>query len=102
MFIHLGNEIIVNSKNIVGIFDIENTTTGKNTSKLLEKATKEKRVINVSFEMPKSFIVSIEKGREIIYISHISVATLRKRYKASTLNQRCRLCKKTIKTDKKI
>ncbi len=81
MFIHLGNDIIVNSKNIVGIFDIENTTTGKNTSKLLEKATKEKRVINVSFEMPKSFIISIEKGREIIYISHISVATLRKRYK---------------------
>lgn len=80
MFIHLGNEIIVNMKNIVGIFDIENTTTGKNTSKLLEKATKEKRVINVSLEMPKSFIISIEKDREIIYISNISVATLRKRY----------------------
>ena len=79
MFIHLGNETIVNSKNIVGIFDIENTTTGKNTSKLLENATKEKRVVNVSFEMPKSFIVTIENGKEIIYISQISVSTLKKR-----------------------
>ena len=57
MFIHLGNDVVVNSKNIIGIFDIENTTTGKNTSKILEKATKEKRVVTVSFEMPKSFVV---------------------------------------------
>ncbi len=79
MFIHLGNDVVVNSKNIVGIFDIENTTTGKNTSKILEKATKEKRVVTVSFEMPKSFVVCMENGKEIIYISQISVATLRKR-----------------------
>lgn len=79
MYIHLGNEISVKKKSIVGIFDIENTTTGKNTGHLLEKATKEGRVINVSYEMPKSFIVCIEKGREIVYISQISVATLRKR-----------------------
>lgn len=79
MFIHLGNNVVVNSENIVGIFDIENTTTGKNTSKILEKATKENRVVTVSYEMPKSFVVCIEKGKEIIYISQISVATLRKR-----------------------
>lgn len=79
MFIHLGNDVVVNSKNIVGIFDIENTTTGKNTSKILENATKENRVVTVSFEMPKSFIVCIENGIEKIYISQISVSTLRKR-----------------------
>ena len=79
MFVHLGNEVIVNSKNIVGIFDIENTTTGKNTSKLLENATKEKRVVTVSYEMPKSFVVCIEKGKEMVYISQISVSTLKKR-----------------------
>lgn len=79
MYIHLGNEISVKKKNVVGIFDIENTTTGKNTGHLLEKATKEGRVVNVSYEMPKSFIVCIENGQEIVYISQISVATLRKR-----------------------
>lgn len=79
MFIHLGNDVVINSKNIVGIFDIENTTTGKNTSKILENATKENRVVTVSFEMPKSFIVCIENGKEIIYVSQISVSTLRKR-----------------------
>ena len=29
MYIHLGNEISVKKKNIVGIFDIENTTISK-------------------------------------------------------------------------
>ena len=56
MYIHLGNEISVKKKNIVGIFDIENTTISKNTGHLLENATKEGRVVNVSYEMPKSFI----------------------------------------------
>ena len=79
MYIHLGNEISVKKKNIVGIFDIENTTISKNTGHLLENATKEGRVVNVSYEMPISFIVSMENGREIVYISQISVATLRKR-----------------------
>lgn len=79
MYIHLGNEISVKKKNIVGIFDIENTTISKNTGRLLEKATKEGRVVTVSYEMPKSFIVCMENGREIVYISQISVATLRKR-----------------------
>ena len=79
MYIHLGNEISLKKKNIVGIFDIENTTISKNTGHLLENATKEGRVVNVSYEMPKSFIVSMENGREIVYISQISVATLRKR-----------------------
>ena len=79
MYIHLGNEISVKKKNIVGIFDIENTTISKNTGHLLENATKEGRVVNVSYEMPKSFIVSMENGREIVYISQISFDTIRKR-----------------------
>ncbi|MCI8777223.1 MAG: DUF370 domain-containing protein [Oscillospiraceae bacterium] len=80
MYIHLGNDVVVWEKNIVGIFDIENTTTGKTTGHLLEKATREGRIVNVTYEMPKSFVVCMEKGKEIIYISQISVSTLKKRF----------------------
>jgi hypothetical protein len=79
MYVHLGNDVVVPVKNIVGIFDIENTTTGRTTGHLLEKATKEGRVVNITFEMPKSFVVCMEKGQEIIYISQISAVTLKKR-----------------------
>ncbi|MGN0622111.1 MAG: extracellular matrix regulator RemB [Porcipelethomonas sp.] len=80
MYIHLGNDVVVPDRSIVGIFDIENTTTGKTTGHLLERASKEGRVVNITYEMPKSFIVCMEKGREVIYISQISVSTLRKRF----------------------
>lgn len=79
MYLHLGNDVAVKKSSIVGIFDIENTTTGKNTNTFLEKATKEGRVVNVSLELPKSFILCYEKGMETVYIAQVSAATLRKR-----------------------
>lgn len=81
MYLHLGNEVIVRKNEIVGIFDIENTTTGKTTGFLLDRAQKEGSVVNVSYEMPKSFVVCIENGKEKIYVSQIAASTLRKRDK---------------------
>lgn len=80
MYLHLGNDVVINMKNIVGIFDIENTSISQHTKSFLNKATKADKIINVSYEMPKTFIVTInEKSDEIIYISQISASTLRKR-----------------------
>jgi len=79
LYLHLGQDTVVNVKNIIGFFDIENTTVTKNTKEFLNKSTKDGKVINVSQEMPRSFIVCLENNREIVYISQISVATLRKR-----------------------
>ena len=79
MYIHLGNETVVKEDEIIGIFDIETTTISKNTRSFLEKAEKQKKVINVSYELPKSFIVTNDKGKSRVYISQISPQTLQKR-----------------------
>ncbi len=81
MYMHLGNETAINLKSVTGVFDLENTTIGRDTKAFLDRAAKENRIINVSMEMPKSFIVCMEHGRETVYISQISAATLRKRAK---------------------
>lgn len=82
MYVHLGNEISISDNEIIGIFDIENTSLGKDTRNYLKHATDDHRVVNVSLEMPKSFVVcSDKKGNEKTYISQISVSTLRKRAK---------------------
>ena len=80
MYIHLGQETLVKKEDIIGIFDLDNTTVSKRTRNFLTMAEKEGRVINVSFELPKSFIVC-KKGNEkpIIYISQLSTSTLLKR-----------------------
>ena len=81
MFIHLGQETIVRKSEIIGIFDIENTTVSKKTRDFLNKSEKNKEVINVSYELPKSFVVCNKKGtkQKKVYISQISCSTLYKR-----------------------
>ena len=79
MYIHLGNEMVVKDNEIIGIFDMETTTVSKNTRLFLEKAEKQKKVINVSYELPKSFIVTKDKNKSRVYISQISPQTLQKR-----------------------
>ena len=75
MYLHLGEETVVRMKDIIGIFDIENTSIGKHTRDFLTASEKGGRVVTVSYEMPKSFVVCDEK----VYISQISAATLKKR-----------------------
>ena len=64
----------------VPIFDLENTSTSKITKEYLKNATRENRVINVSEEdLPRSYVLTEEKGKEKLYISPISSQTLVKR-----------------------
>lgn len=81
MYLHLGEETVVKEKDIIGIFDIENTSVSKHTKDFLASSEKKGRIVNVSYEMPKSFIVCNEStdGREKVYISQISASTLKKR-----------------------
>ena len=79
MYLHLGGDIVVRSSDIIGIFDIENTSVPKLTKEYLGEQEKRHRVITVSPELPKSFIVCREKDGVTVYISQISCSTLRKR-----------------------
>ncbi len=79
MYLHLGNERVVNTKNIIGIFDMDTSTVSKFSRDFLNKAQKEGKVINVSYELPKSFVVCKENGEVIVYISQLSSITLQHR-----------------------
>lgn len=79
MYIHLGNESVARSGDIIGIFDIENTSVGKITREYLAAAGKRKSDVYVSYDMPRSFIIAEENGKERIYISPVSSATIIKR-----------------------
>ena len=80
MFIHIGQDTVVIDKEIIGIFDMDNTTVMKKTIDYLNNAEKEKSVINVApFELPKSFIVCQTPRGKRIYISPVSVGTILRR-----------------------
>ncbi len=76
MYLHLGGNTVVNTKNIIGIFDLDTVTVTKLGREFINKASKKGRVINVTYELPKSFILVKEKSEERIYISQLSPQTL--------------------------
>ena len=54
-------------------------TVGKCTKKLLERAEKNHICVYATYEMPKSFIITMKDGLEKLYISQLSAMTLKKR-----------------------
>lgn len=86
MFLHLGQNTVISQEDIIGIFDLDNTTVSKKTRDFLARKEKEGKVINVSYELPKSFVVCENKNKEIIvYITQISTSTLIKRAENSDI-----------------
>lgn len=79
MYIHLGGDYVVLQEEIIGIFDLENTTVSKNTREFLNLSEKKHQVINVSYELPKSFVVTEKNKKTKVYISQISPTTLYRR-----------------------
>lgn len=79
MYLYLGQDTVINSSKIIGIFDLDNTTVSKKTKEFLGKLQKEDRVITINNELPKSFVVCNEDGKTTVYLSQISPSTLRKR-----------------------
>lgn len=80
MYLHLGQDTVVRVDEIVGIFNMETSTISKTTRNYLADVQKSGKVFNVSMELPKSFVLCCDKnGKETVYISQISSATLLKR-----------------------
>ena len=80
MYLHLGQTTVVRQSDIIGIFDLDNTTSSFRTRRFLEQAEQEGMIVVISEDLPKSFILcqSGEKNA-IVYLSQLSAATLRGR-----------------------
>lgn len=79
MYLQIGKEKFIVTENIIGIFDLDNTTVSKASREYLNYAEKCGEVETVSYDLPKSFIVSREKGKRRIYISPYATGTIYKR-----------------------
>ena len=80
MYLNIGNDMAVRDKNIIGIFDMDNTSTSKRTREFLEKCEEEGQVVPCD-DLPKSFILSTEYGFHRVYLTTLSASTLERRLK---------------------
>jgi hypothetical protein len=100
MYLHIGSETIVPEKDLIGIFDLDNTSVSKFTREYLRSRQQQGMVVTVAEDIPKSFVVCVPPGdpirrlrrgkaprgkngalpaRETVYLSQLAASTLRKR-----------------------
>ncbi len=80
MYFHIGQNEIISENRVIGIFDLDKCSYGKRTRKYLARAETEGVVLDVSGDIPKSFVVCDHPYHpQIVYLSQLSPATLQKR-----------------------
>ncbi len=79
MYLHLGADTVVRTADVLAILDMDNATISKITKEYLNHAQKQNRVVNVTNDIPKSFVVAVHNGQTTVYLSQISPATLKRR-----------------------
>ena len=86
MVLHIGEDTVVLRREVVGIFDLENTTVSKTTRDFLSAAEQRGDVVTVTDDIPRSFVVCVDgRGRTTVYLSQISCATLKSRNERKTV-----------------
>ena len=80
MYLSIGNDMAVRDSSIIGIFDMDNTSTSKRTREFLTNAEKEGMVVPCD-DLPKSFVLTSEYGFSRVHLTALSTSTLEKRLK---------------------
>ena len=80
MYINIGNDMAVRERSIIGIFDMDNTSTSKRTREFLNRAEKEGAIVPCD-DLPKAFILTAEYGMARVHLTALSSSTLEKRMK---------------------
>ncbi len=82
MYLHLGQNTVVRDRDVIGIFDLDITSQSIRTRRYLNTAEKNGEVTAITEEIPRSFVVTGRRGRQRVYISQLSSATLLRRSEA--------------------
>jgi hypothetical protein len=81
VYIHIGGEKVIRSKEMIAIFDISIETSSKIFKSFIAQASTNKTKEIVSEEAPKSIILTVNK----LYYSPISSTTIKKRVQQSMM-----------------
>ena len=80
MYLPIGNDMAVRERSIIGIFDMDNTSTSKHTRVFLSRAEKEGEVVPFD-DLPATFILTQEYGMNRIFLTEQSTRKLKEKLK---------------------
>lgn len=70
---------MIRDDEIIGIFDLDTSTVKRVTMRYLNKMESQNKLVSVSNELPKAFIVCNTDEGEKVYLSNLMSSTLAKR-----------------------
>lgn len=73
MYLHAGRDTVIRYCDIVAVFDLDQSSQNEQTVEFLRSAEKSGRLINVTDELPKAFILT-KSGK--VYLTQLSSQTL--------------------------
>ena len=78
MYWHLGRDYVLNTRDIIGIFNLETTTVSPRGRSVREDAQKNGAVVSLSDELPQSYVLA-DSPVDTVYLSELSSSALRRR-----------------------
>ena len=86
MYLYIGQNELLPEERIVGVFDMDTCTAGARAREFLRRAQEAGEVLDVSGELPRSFVVCTHPYHEqVAYLSQLSPATLKRRWEQGEL-----------------
>lgn len=79
MYIRVEEDAVVLDKDIIGIFDMDNTTVSRLGRNFLPNAEKNGMIINQTEDLPKSYVVTSQNKETKVFISSVSSKILASR-----------------------
>ena len=83
MYLRVSSSCVVLKSDIIGIFDMDNTTVSRQGRNFLPDAEKAGRVIYSADELPRSYVVTESENGTAVYLSSLSSKVLINRAKTS-------------------
>lgn len=86
MYFHAGQDFVLNTRDVIGVFDLDTAGASRQTEEYFKSAEDNGAVVDLCApgSLPKSFLVT-DFPDETIYISQLSPAALKKRAEKAEL-----------------
>lgn len=80
-YINVGGTRIVRKEDILGIFDLDASSTKTDTKRFLSKCESQGHLETVGQDIPKSFVLCTNGRKENVYMTQLSTTTIEGRWK---------------------
>ena len=79
MYVDIGMDRAVRTSQVLGVFDLDNTSWSKRTREFLERAQNDGNLVEATDELPKSFVLTQEYGQTRVYLTRFNASVLARR-----------------------